>query len=297
MPVSKKPQDKFSRYVDASGQFTNRELKTGEWYVTHKLLLRTILIWILGIWCVLSVGYGLIGWVMYYTSGYFDDRALLRSGVAQFQNYEQIQENYKASPLALKSIQVYSPIDGHYDFVTMATNNNERVVIRARYHYSFSSGESGTSDVVVLPKTTVPLAVLGQAAESYPSNPTLKFDTVAYERISPHIIPRIGDFISQRTRFRVEEPVFVPPQEGVVSSQIKFDIINDSVFSYWEPFYYVEVLSGGTAIGIIPITVPELKAEERRSIDINTFIDISAADDIRIIPVIDIFDPSVFIKP
>lgn len=297
MPVSKKPQDKFSRYVDASGQFTNNELKAGEWYVAHKLVLRTILIWILGIWCVLSVGYGLIGWVMYYTSGYFKDRALVRSSVAQFQNYTQIQENYKAIPLDLNSIQVYSPVDNRYDFVTKATNNNERIVIRLKYHYEFAGGKTETSDIVVLPKSTVPVASLGQASDMYPSNPVLKFDEIKYERINAHVIPRIKDFLTQRTRFRVENPEFIPPTEGVVASRVKFDIINDTVFSFWEPLYFVEVISGGTTIGIFSITVPELKAEERRALDVSTFIDISGADDIRITPIIDIFDQSVFIKP
>lgn len=297
MPVNQKPPDKFSRYTDPTGQLSNRDLKTGEWYVEHKIMLRNILIGFLGVWCAISVGYGVLGWLYYFVSGYFDDRALARREVAQFQNYAAIQQSYKALPLAFSAIQVYAPTDGHYDFVTLATNNNERVTIRLTYQFTFDGGQTETREVVILPKTTVPVASLGNASDTYPGNPALKTEKIVYERISAHEISRIQDFVSQRTKFTVDNLQFVPPQEGVSAARVKFDITNQTVFEFWEPFFYAEVMSGATPVGIFSFTVSDLKPEEKRSLDISTFIDVSGADDIRITPVMDIFDQSIYKKP
>ena len=40
--LSKKSADKFSRYVDPTGELPNQELKLAKWYLKHKILLGQI---------------------------------------------------------------------------------------------------------------------------------------------------------------------------------------------------------------------------------------------------------------
>lgn len=297
MTGTPKPKDKFSRYTDATGQFSNRDLKTGEWYVQNKILLRNILIGVLGVWSVISVGYSLVAWGSYIVDGYFDDRALARRSVTQFQNYTGIQSTYGAKPLSFNTLQVYSTSEGLYDFVSLAQNKNERFVIRLHYVFTYDGGQTSEHDTLILPMATSPVAALGQALENYPSNPTLKIQKITYERISAHKITQIKQYIEQRTKFSVDNLEFIPPQEGVPTSRIKFDLINETTHEFWEPFFYIEPLSGGTAVGILSNTLTDFQPGERRVIEMATFLDVSGADDIRLTPVMDVFDQSIYKKP
>lgn len=295
--MAPKPPDKFSRYTDATGEFSNKSLRFGEWYVAHKILLRNIITGVLLVWVVISIGYSLIAWGSYFLGGYFQDRDLARRQIAQFQNYTALQQGYKALPLDFESIQISSPAEGKYDFVTFASNKNERFIVRLDYSFSYEGGKTQTQHISILPTTRIPVAALGQDLESYPGNPTLKIEKVSYERINEHSIPDIADYLKQRVNFVGENLEFTPPQEGVQASRLKFDIVNNTVFEYWEPFFYGELLSGGEPAGLLSLTVPDFKPGERRTIEINTFLDVGSVDDIRLIPMVDIFDSSVYKRP
>lgn len=294
MAFTSKPPDKFSRYTDATGELSNKSLTAGEWYVSHKILLRNILIGVLLVWVVISVGYSLIAWGSYAVSGYFQDRALARRQITQFQNYEVLQQAYKATPLDFEAIQIFTPTEGKYDLVTFTTNKNSRFVVKLDYSFTYEGGKTETKHVSLLPLSRVPVAVLGVESESYPGNPTLKVEKVGYERVSEHAISDVGEYIKQRTNFTIENPQFLPPQEGVPASRLTFDILNNTLYGFWEPFFYVEILSGGETLGMVSLTVPDFKAGERRSIDLSTFIDLGSAEDIRLVPMLDVFDTSVY---
>lgn len=297
MIFGKNPKDKFSRYRDPTGEFSNSTLKTGEWYVAHRILLRNIMIGILVVWGVVSVGYGVVAWGHYIVSGYFADRELARRQIRQFQNYEDIQESYKAVPLNFSPLQIYSSAAAKYDFVTRATNSNERFAIKIRYFFSYDGGKTAEAETLILPKMTVPVAVLGFDSENYPNNPKINIQKISYERISPHYIVRVGEYVEQRLKFSAENIQFVPPTEGVLASRVSFDVTNHSAYEFWEPFFYVEIFSGGEVIGILGLTLPQLKPSEKRTVDLNTFVDVELADDIRLTPMVDVFDRSVYKIP
>lgn len=297
MAFASKPPDKFSRYTDATGELSNKSLKVGGWYVAHKVLLRSIAIGVLLVWCVISVGFGIIAWGAYAVDGYFEDRALARRQIQQFQNYTNIQQSYKATALELSPIEIFVPSEGKYDLVSHATNKNDRTIITVEYKFTYEGGETAVNKTVILPHATVPLAVLGTETESYPGNPQLKIEDIKYERISPHQIYRIDDYIAQRSNFVVENVEFIPPQEGVLASRVKFDVTNNTVFTFWEPYFYVEILGGGGNIGILSTTIADFKPGETRTLDIATFTDILGADEIRLTPVMNVFDSSIYQRP
>ena len=76
MSAKPKTPDKFSRYVDPTGEFSNRELKLSVFYLKHKLLLQKIGKNVLIVWCVVSVGYSFGYWVYYFSFGYFEDQKI-----------------------------------------------------------------------------------------------------------------------------------------------------------------------------------------------------------------------------
>ncbi len=294
MAFGKKPPEKFSQYTDPTGEFSNKSLHVGSWYVEHKIFLRNILIGVLLIWSIFSVGYGVIGWGHYVVEGYFQDRTLAKRQIAQFQNYTHIQQSYKALPLDFSPIQIFSPTTGKYDFVTLATNQNQRVLIRLQYRFTFEGGETSVHETFLLPGQTVPVAVLGYDSENYPGNSSLKIESIKYEHVSPHRILKIQDYVSQRTKFSTQNLEFFPPQEGIQASRIRFDITNETGFAFWEAFFALEVLSGGQSLGLLSATIADFQPGETRSVDVSTFFDIGSADEVRLTPIIDIFDSSVY---
>lgn len=296
--MEEKTIDKFSRYTDPTGEFSNRELKLAEWYLKHKLLLQKIGKYILIVWCVITVGYG-VGYLVYYFSyGYFQDQKMSAQSVLQFQNYQNLQTMYGAKDLVVREIAVYNSVSDLYDFVAQVENLNERWIAQVTYKFEYGGGETPSATTTLLPQTTRPIVVFGAIAGSYPTGARLMIEKIDWRRINPHTGINIQNYIDERSKFSVEKLAFTPARRstGILNNMIEFDLFNDTAYSFWEAEFYVELRDGGATVGLIHLNVDKFKTTEGRHIDLRSFVDNLRVDDIVIWPVFDIFDSSVYMK-
>lgn len=296
--MEEKIKSKLSRYTDPTGEFSNRQIKLAEWYLKHKLLLQKIGKYILIAWCVVTVGYG-FGYLGYYFSyGYFQDKKMAAQSVAQFQNYSKLQTMYGAKDLIVKDVDVYNSVSDLYDFAARVENPNERWIARVTYKFVFGGGETPLAQTTLAPKSARPIVYFGGSAGTYPLGASFVIEKVDWQRINPHSGIDIEDYISQRTRFSVDQFRFTPQKRsaGILNSMIQFSLSNDTAYNFWDAKLIVELLDGGQTVGMVNLNVERFMAGEKRSIDLRSWVDNLSVTDIVLWIGFDVFDNGEFMK-
>ncbi len=288
--------DKLSQYVDPTGEFSNRSLKMSEWYIKHKLLLRKIGLWSLSIWCVVSMGYSLTNWALYYMHGYFEDQDMMVRQTLELENYTNIQPLYEAQQLQVREVGVYNSVSELYDFTAHMFNPNFRWVAIVTYKFTFIGGETPLTQTMLMPKSERPIAYLGFEIDSYPSRPTLVIEKVDWKRISPHWIEDIDNYTEERIRFSIENFDFTRASKsaGVDNHMVEFDVFNDSAYNFWEPDFYVELIDGAETVGLIYFVLDEFRAGDEQHVDLRSFVNNMDVSHIKLWPLINVFDESEF---
>lgn len=266
------------------------ELFLSEWYLKHKLLLERI-----GMGALATIAFGLFGyssfkWGEYIFFGYAEDKRLLVEQLQTTPDYTALQPLYAAEDVEVLSSRAFRSSPGLYDFTATVANPNLRHVAILRYQFVFPGGETAVGETVVLPGERRPIAIFGVPLASPPSSVRLEFTDENYRRINPHRIFDVAGHMSERLRFRTEHIQFS-------DSRLTFDLANDSAYSYWQPVFYIELLSGGQTAGISFLTIDRFRAGEIRSVDLRLFGDIRGISDIRLSQVLNVFDPSVYMSP
>lgn len=294
-----KSEDQFSRYQDPTGEFSNSVFSAGEWYVQNKLKLRKILIIILVFWSIGSIIFGVGYWLYYLTIGYGNDRAMMNQQVNEILDYEIMHEWYGPQSLVYNKLTIYKTVrDNAYDFVVEAKNPNDKWLVTVEYKFTYSGGETPTSTAIILPGTTRPMVYLGQEKVSYPSQAKLKIIKTDWQKIDPHEIFDTATYIASRQAFSFGNFEYKHSSlvKNIPNNTIKFDIRNDSSYSYWEADYYVEFYDSVGPVGMTFLRLDQFRTGETRSIDIRSYVNDLYVEDIKIYPITNVFDKDIYIK-
>lgn len=298
-PKSNKQSDQFSRYQDPTGEFSNRAFETGEWFVRNKLKLKKIFITILLVWSVGSVVTGLVYWGYYFTTGYWNDKEMMVQQISEIEDYESKHAIYGPKNLVFNSLNIYETIrEGAYDFVVQVKNPNDKWLANIEYKFAYSGGETPNSTATVLPGAEHPLVFLGEEYYSYPNQAKLEIVNISWKKIDPHEIFDTATFIASRqaiTYGNVEYKL-ASLSQATPNNSIKFDIRNDSSYSYWEADFYVELYDTSGPVGVTFLRLDKFRTGETRSIDIRSYVNNLNVENIKIYPITNVFDNNIYIK-
>jgi hypothetical protein len=184
--------------------------------------------------------------------------------------------------------------------VANVQNANRNWVVRATYHFAFNGTSTVSVTTEILPGAARPIAILGVVMSAYPAGARLVFDNVQYDRVDPHLVSNIPEFIASHISFEVNNFVFTHAasgKQGVPANDIHFELHNASAYSYWEPQFYVELRSRGVPVGMLVFTAEQLRANESRFINIRSLSPDLSVDDIALYPLVNPFDPAVYMSP
>lgn len=294
----KKQTDQMSRYVDPTGEFTNKELNAGLWYVRHKMALaRAGTIVLAGI--ALSLfGYGLVFWGQYLLFGYRQDVRMLASQRASFEDRTGIEAAFAPKKLELGNAEVFESAPGKYDFVTRVANPNRRHIARFTYQYIFEGGVTGTKEDTLLPGQERPVGFFGYSGASVPSSAQIVILQTVWQRINPHVIPDPEQYMEARLNFPVKNVQFIRGGEGVGDAhQISFDVTNATAYSYWQPVFYIDFVQEETVTGVAYLPLDQFRAGETRHIDLRSLAPGLFATNVRLSSVVNVFDRGAFMSP
>jgi hypothetical protein len=294
------PTDPYKRYTDPTGEFSNRSLEIGTWYLTHKTILERIGFALLALTAATLITVAVGMWSAYLIVGISTDNRMAAEETRLFQNYEQIRSGSAAVPLTVQGLQVYVSAPDTYDMVAMVQNPNKDWIAHLSYHFIYSTGTTTVHEAILMPGANQPVAVLGASLSSYPLSVQLTLDAVSFERINPHAVPDIRGFIASHVAFTTDHFVFThaqPGQNNLPVHDIRFSLTNTSAYSYWEPAFYAELMNGGQSVGILYITLDSFRSGETRTIDIRSSAPDLLADSITLYPLVNPFDESSIMPP
>ena len=294
----KKKEDKLSLYQDPTGEFSNRSLKLGEWYLSHKVLLQKIGMTILIVWCVITMGIGISYFGYYLVFGYTNDSQMYAQQTLEFQNYENLQVAYKPQDLQVRRVQVFESATDKYDMSAQVVNPNERWVAYVDYKYKYGGGETDIRTEMLLPGEARPIVYFGVESPNYPSKAELVFGHISWKKINAHYVKDVKAFIDQRKIFEMSNFDFTKASRstGASTNIIEFDITNASSYGYWDLEFIVELIDGPT-VGYLYILEDQFRAGDTRHIDVRSTVDNLNVSDIKVHPVVDVFDLEKFMAP
>lgn len=296
---NKKAPSAFSRYTDPTGEFTNRDLQFGEWYVKHRELLREIVITILAIIIVVFGGYSLYRIIEYVFFGYSHDERVRTDLTKTTIPLKNLQAAISATPLIIDSVSVYPSTPGKYDFLAMTENQNDRWLARVTYTFAWDGGETAPARSVVLPTKKMPLLVVGVPRDSVPDNARLVIKNIDWQRLDNHEYPEPIKFVVEHTDFSVDNLIFTPANSalGTAVSQIKFGLKNNTAFGYWQTPFVAVLKKGDEIVGVKRFVVDSLLSGEERSIELTSLVEGLDVDALDLYPDLDILDSSNYETP
>jgi len=285
----------FEKYVDPTGEMPTSEFKWAIWYVKHKILLYKMLVGVLIGFSVLTGFYSVWQWGDYFIFGITEDRVLEKNFASQI-NYTGINQGLAAIPLQVSGTQILVSGVNRYDIVTEVANPNPRFLVKFDYNCFLGEGASTTvQHTLMLPGEARPLGCLGYT-ENVPGDGTnLVISNVVWERIDAHQAPNIEEWQKEHLNFVVNNFSFTAYRsaEGANAHVIKYNLTNDSIFGYKEPYFYVGLFNNNSLVGMLPWRLDNLRAGQTVEADLRSFAPDLNVSEVKIFPLINIYDKEV----
>ncbi len=287
----------FEKYVDPTGELPTSNFKWAIWYVTHKILLYKILVGFLIGFSVLTILFGLWKWGDYFIFGIAEDQLLERS-ISTAINYSGINQSFSAQPLQIAGTQILVSGVNRYDIISEVANPNPRFV--ASFDYAYQLGGDATTaaqHAMLLPGETRPLVFLGYADGTPGASTGLVLSNVTWDRIDAHQAPDIENWQKDRLNFVVTDFSFVASRsaEDANAHIIRFKLTDDSLYGYNAPSFQVGLFDNGSLVGILPWSLDRIKSGETVSVDLRSFAPDLNVSEIKVFPLINIYDKEVYL--
>jgi hypothetical protein len=284
MPIQDPPTD-----------FTEGQLQFAGWYVYHKILLKKILIGFLILLSVIFWGYGLYGLVNYYFIEGPAFNAAINS-LTKSINYSTINTAIQPKNLLFGTTTIFSSGAGRYDFAAQVSNQNSNWRAEFTYDFLVDGVARPERNSFILPGDQKYLFDLGVDEANKPHQVLLEVKNLAWRRINPHDIPDYAAWRDARLNFVVQNVKFSPAAiQGAISiSRASFDVTNNSAFSFWDVGFAIFLYRGSSIAAVNYITLEEFRSGQNRPVEVSWFEPLSSITQVKVVPEVDIFNPSVF---
>ncbi len=282
------------------GKLSEKKLKWGYWWVTHKVQVRKIFTLILGIIGAALVAFGAFGFLDWFFGSGVRERTEIGTLTQQVIPFASFREKIKPLDIVFDSPVVMESGSGSYDLFSRAFNPNEIWWVSFEYQITASGVMTKTVPSYLLPGETKNLFALGIDSDSRPGSPEISITNLKWNRVDPHEIqPSYAAWSDARLSFRLTGLEFVPPEptDLLPVSNAKFTVINDTGFSYYTIGFFVTLYSGPKIVGVNYVTISELRAGERRPVEVSWFTTLPNVSRVEVSPTVNIFDESVYIPP
>jgi hypothetical protein len=302
----------------SSDNLTTGQLRFGEWWTGRRERFRRILIVVL-----LLVGVGGIGLGLYTMGDYLvrgqaqEQKESLRlfAGTVPFSKYH---ESLAPTDPQFGGVDTLSATGDLYDFVVRAVNPNTDWLAIVTFAFEYNDTETKTETVTLLPGKEQILAVLGEKIALRPSGAFLAVKKIEWSHISPHKAKDPVAFVSQRTQFLVTDvlytagtlaatvedqlasPIIIASSSSpgapatIRSNRVTFSMRNAMPYNYWSVPVFVLFMQNGSLRSLERTEVRALKSEETRAVEVRSLKDNLGATDVEIIPIVNVFDDSVY---
>lgn len=186
------------------------------------------------------------------------------------------------------------PNQDKVDFVAQVKNKNADWTAKLTYHFTVGPSSSETASGFIMPGQTRYLAILAQPMIDAAGNPPeCVFDDLQWVRVTDR--ERL-----ENTVFKVEnvviEPAAITPNTAKTFSRISAEIVNASLYGYWQVDIPVVVLENQIPVAIQNLVLRSFAPGERRTISAQWLNRLPSQSTADIQPVVDITDEANYMN-
>jgi len=288
----------FTQYVDPNNELSHKNIKWGVWFAKSRVLLYRLLIAFLILLVVIFWGISLYKWGIYLWD--WPVQKQIYAQIAQSENYNNINKKIQALPLQISGIQIYSSGVKKQDIIAEVYNPNKNFIIYFSYYFTAGGNKTELQNTFILPLQSRPVPVLGVNDTVSLSSPRFVMENVSWKRVDPHKIFNVDSFQKEHLNFTVASSGFVQAyaadKEKANAHVISFKLKNNSPYDYKAAMYYAGLYQGGSFVGVIPMYLDTFKSLETKDIDLRSFQSNLSVDQVKIFPVINIYDKEVYLE-
>jgi len=278
---------------------SEKDLKTGYWYVTHRVLLRQLFILFLVAVAGSLTFYGAMGLVTYYVV----DRAE-RAAIQADLTKSKLNQNLLAEINTPQQIQVLGTTvlktgDNGYDFVAEITNPNQQWAARA-FDYSFLLADDEKTNVktdFILPGQNKYALYLNYQSAKNINSANILIENIKWEKVANYAVAAEKflqfEFANAVAMSGSDSGLTAPAGDAGLAG-FRFDIINRSAYNFWEPRFTVLLMKQGSMVGVFSVALDKIDAGEKVGVSRNVFQSVPRNVEIQVFPDVNILDPAVF---
>ncbi len=287
-------EDKYiSPQVKESEKFYKRSL----WWISHRegirklglgtrIFIDAILI-LFAVWVVVDT----------FLFSYEAERGLLRSLVVENRtDLHQSSVTQSARPLRIeRDPVVLGSAEDKVDFLATVTNPNSDWWVEYSYKFIYGAGEETVQQVDFLyPEETRSIVLLAHDAPRYVTAKIESVDT-RWHRMDTKAIRDLDTSKAERIDFDVINSEYKTVQiDDETIGRSSFTITNKAAFAYWNVPLTVLLKRGASVAAVTTTVLEQIDTGESKTISINWFQILPNITEIEVVPVVNIFDPTVF---
>ena len=210
-------------------------------------------------------------------------------------NYTGIHARFGAQPIQVLNTYTVNSRTDKSDVVAELVNPNARFLVTFDYYFVVGDQKTPVQKGFLLPGESRPVAALG-LTETAIGSPSIVLENIGYDRISNRQTTDLASWQAYRLNFQVSDFSFVKSlaQAGGNADAIQFKLTNGSPYSYVNVDFYVGLLQNSQMIGIVPLHIDGIDSLETKEIDLRNFVPNLNISDIKIFPIINIYDDGVY---
>ncbi|MFA5188021.1 MAG: hypothetical protein WC460_01520 [Patescibacteria group bacterium] len=270
-----------------------KQLGFSYWYVTHKLLLKTIITIIL-----LVINFGLIAYFLFlaiFNLAIFQKsyQAILNDLVSANPDYAILRQFNLPPEIKVESITTLQNTVG-YDIVAEISNANDKWYATFDYQFKIGAELTPVRKEFIYPGETKKIVNLSVVDGNLASEAVIS-NVIWQKEID------FAQLYQEKFKFNIKDVKFIPAQElglgeKVPVSRVSLTIENLSAYNYKNINLLITLSSGGQPAALTQFPSSTLASGASRNLDINFFQRLPKIDKVEVIPEANIFDESIFLK-
>jgi len=265
---------------------TEKSIKISEFFLNNKELLQKLFIFSLFFVDVILISGFALRFVVYSkgtVAQLKNERALTESSIA----YASLRQRLAPKDLIIRKVQAVALADNSWDLVAEVENPNESwMVEEVEFSFTLAGEKQAKRTDFLLPQERKFLMKFN--AKSSQSNPSLRFDI---DNVNWH---RVRDLkpLEILDNLQISAPRFSNAAAG--GFRVSSTLSNNSAYSFWSLGIATVAYRGPDIVGINFSTLEQVRSGSQKPFEVAWSSNIVRPDQVKIFPVINIFDESVY---
>lgn len=296
----KEIEKKLKNYVSAEG-ITTKQLEIGLWYVEHKKRLKMVLIGFLILISAVSWVYAIYGFAYYIARGLSEDEILIKQLVQVNGVSHDYVAQVAAKNLVMSPVEIVRSSGKKYDLYSELKNDNPKWWAEFDYYFAAAGRQTEKTKSYILPEEIRYLTALAEDFPYYPEDGRLIIENIIWRRINQHEIPDWEVYRASHLNIASADVKFIPAKASLLSeklglNQLSFKAINFTAYNYWNVGFVILLYARGQITGLNHYILNDFMSGQKRLVEISWPGNLDQADQVEIIPEINIMKDDIYIK-